>query len=164
MNKLNRIQHRAFIHALYSLLLGLLGGVLLIYSALDEIAIWPFGNWIWTLPGETSLWRALHVGPLLNGVMAIALVYLCSSFRLSAKACRHVSISTIVMVWGNGLFYLFRIWGNTRGLAIESQQFGIANWADVAAMIAASLAMITTFYAVFLLLIGAYKNLGEAHE
>ncbi len=146
-------QQKAILHALYSVMLGLLGGVFLIYSALGEVVVWPLGRWPWNLPGELSLWRALHTGPLLNGVLAIALVFVSRSLGANLRQARRIAYALIVMVWGNGLFYLSRIWGETRGLAVESQQFGSGNVADIIAMLSASLAMITTFYALIVLII-----------
>ncbi|MBB6520555.1 hypothetical protein [Pseudoteredinibacter isoporae] len=153
MTALSHDQYRAIVHGLYSVVLGLLGGVFLIYSALDEVAIWPFGAWSWLLPGDVSLWRAMHTGPLLNGVLAIVLVYVSHSLGASFKQARHIAYAVILMVWGNALFYVFRIWGETRGLAVESQQFGYGNLADFIAMCSASIAMVTTFYAVILLIV-----------
>lgn len=153
MKALSREQYQAVVHGLYSVLLGLLGGILLIYSALDEVALWPLGSWAWALPGEVSLWRALHTGPLLNGVLAIVLVYVSASLGATAARARRIAYALIMMVWGNGLFYVFRIWGQTRGLAVESQQFGDGNLADFVAMVSASLAMLATFYALTVLLV-----------
>ena len=158
MMAFSREQNKAIQHGLYSVMLGLLGGVFLIYSALDEVVIWPLGRWSWNLPGELSLWRALHTGPLLNGVLAIALVYVSQSLNASPKQARRIAYALIAMVWGNGLFYLSRIWGDTRGLAMESQQFGSGNFADLLAMFSASLAMITTFYALIVLIILGLKK------
>lgn len=151
MSDLTVPQTRVLTHSLYSLTLGLVGGICLIYSALNEVSIWQVGRWTWSLPGDVSLWRALHVGPLLNGVMAITLMYISRSLQANTQQANRIAYALILMVWGNGLFYVFRIWGNTRGLAVESLQFGAGNIADYVAMLAASLAMVTTFYAVFFL-------------
>ena len=51
------------------LLLGLVAGIMLIFSLLDAISLWPFPAWEVAIPGTSRGWQAAHVGGILNGVM-----------------------------------------------------------------------------------------------
>ena len=51
------------------LLIGLLAGIMLIFSLLDAVTLWPLPVWDISIPGTTRGWQAAHVGGILNGVM-----------------------------------------------------------------------------------------------
>jgi len=153
----------AQLHGLYhgslSILLGLISGVILIFSVLHEVAVWPGVSFPFSLPGDVSTWRGAHAGALLNGVMCLLLVFLVGRLTSDEKVIGRISYALILMVWGNGIFYIARAWGATRGLALESEKYGAGNVFDIVSMLAASIAMLTTFYAVIYFLILIKKKL-----
>lgn len=147
----------AQLHGLYhgslSILLGLISGIILIFSVLHEVAIWPGVSFPFTLPGDVSTWRGAHAGALLNGVMCLLMVFLVGKLTNDEKAIGRISYALVLMVWGNGIFYIARAWGATRGLAVVSEKYGSGNIFDMISILAASTAMLTTFYAVIYFLI-----------
>ena len=152
------LQRSAIAHGGMAIFIGLLSGIALTYSALSEVSLWPLYTTSWTMPGDTALWRAAHTGSILNGLMCILVALSLNYLNLSQRSTRNIVISLIVMVWGNIAFYLARIWGNNRGLALKSEQFGDGNIFDVLSMIPAFVAMLFTFYAVALLVFSAYHS------
>ena len=58
-------------HGLIILFLGLVGGFMLLFAVLGQISLSPiplaFG---YVIPGEPAQWRAVHVGNIMNGLMA----------------------------------------------------------------------------------------------
>lgn len=152
LNSLHRWQLIAFKHGLFSLLLGLITGVVLIFSVLGEVSLRPWLQSSLQIPGEVSIWRGAHAGALMNGVMCIVLSLGLPYLKPSEAQMQRVCLGLVIMVWGNGIFYVARAWGNTRGLAFDSLHFGGGNVADTLAIVAASVAMVSTFYAVIVML------------
>ena len=52
--------YRVIGHGLLVLLVGLVAGVMLIFSLLDAVTLWPLPAWEVTLPGSTRGWQAAH--------------------------------------------------------------------------------------------------------
>ena len=69
MQQNNKLRYLVIGNAMAVLLIGLLSGVMLIFSLLDAVTLWPFPEWKVTIPGSTRGWQAAHVGGILNGVM-----------------------------------------------------------------------------------------------
>ncbi|CAM3646766.1 hypothetical protein [Parendozoicomonas haliclonae] len=160
-------QLRAVIHGSLGIFLGLLAGVALTYSALGEIAIWPWVSIPVDMPGDVSLWRAAHVGSITNGLLCIALPLAFGVVKADGVSARRVCNALIFTVWGNIIFYFARIWGTNRGLALESERFGEGNFFDGLAMWPAFAAMLVTAYAVIKMILLARQALklgGVSHD
>ncbi|WP_153301741.1 hypothetical protein [Endozoicomonas arenosclerae] len=145
-------QRRAIYHGCIAILIGLLSGFGLMYNILSEIPLGPFANLPVDIPGEPSLWRGAHTGPILNGVFAIALALSLSLVSPDPKTARRISHALILTVWGNVIFYMARILGTNRGLAFHSEQFGQGNGFDILAFMSAGIAIFTGIYAIVKLL------------
>jgi len=77
-----RLQHLVIGNGLVVLLIGLIAGVMLIFSLLDAIALWPLPAWEVKVPGSTRGWQAAHVGGILNGVMVSGSALLMAKLEL----------------------------------------------------------------------------------
>lgn len=117
-------------HGLIILFLGLVGGFMLLFAVLGQISLSPiplaFG---YVIPGEPAQWRAVHVGNIMNGLMAIIFALLIPMLTLSEKATRFIAIGLVCTVWGNALFYIFGILTPNKGLSLGDNPVGEANWA-----------------------------------
>ena len=145
---IKRLQLRGLQHCLIVIFLGLMAGIALTYSALSEVVIWPFFSMPYEMPGDVALWRSAHVGPLLNGALAIVLLLALSLVDADLMSARRITCSLIFMVWANTVFYLIRIWGTNRGLALDSVRYGEGNMFDGIAMLPALIAIFISSYAV----------------
>ena len=65
----DRLAYLVIGHGMIVLFIGLLAGVMLIFSLLNAVTLWPLPAWEVTVPGSTRGWQAAHVGGILNGVM-----------------------------------------------------------------------------------------------
>ncbi|MEC8427120.1 MAG: hypothetical protein VXZ35_01745 [Pseudomonadota bacterium] len=158
MNTIKRQQLRAIIHGSLGIIVGLFSGVALTYSAVAEVSLWPLYTTDWQMPGDAALWRAAHSGSLMNGIMCIALTQALNLVNADGKSAAHICNALILMVWGNIIFYIARIWGTTRGLALKSEQYGEGNLFDAVALFPALVAMLTALYAVIKLIQLARSN------
>ncbi len=64
-----RLSYLVIGNCMLVLFIGLLAGLMLIFSLLDAVTIWPLPVWEVTVPGSSRGWQSAHVGGILNGVM-----------------------------------------------------------------------------------------------
>ena len=76
-----RLSYLVIAHGMTILLIGLAAGVMLIFSLLDAVTLWPLPVWEVSVPGTTRGWQAAHVGGITNGVMmaVVAIIMLNST-------------------------------------------------------------------------------------
>ncbi|CDO60294.1 Styrene oxide isomerase [Candidatus Phaeomarinobacter ectocarpi] len=134
-------------HGLIILFLGLVGGFMLLFAVLGQISLSPiplaFG---YVIPGDPAQWRAVHVGNIMNGLMAIIFALLIPLLTLSEKATRNIAIGLVCTIWGNALFYIFGILTPNKGLSLGDNPVGEANWA-------APIAFMPAFIVAFVLMV-----------
>ncbi|BFM16370.1 hypothetical protein R50073_25530 [Maricurvus nonylphenolicus] len=152
------LQLSSIFHGSAALLIGLLAGIGLTYSALGEISLWPIFSTPINMPGDIALWRAAHTGSITNGIACIAAGLSLNLLSLPLPTARRICFSLKIMVWGNIIFYIARLWGTNRGLALHSEQFGTGNMFDVASMLPAFAAIFFTFYAFVTLMLSSRKK------
>ena len=97
--------HRVVLHAIIVLSIGLIAGLMLAFSLLDAVNLWPLPVWEVTIPGSDRGWAAAHVGGILNGIMLIVLINLSVKLDLSERDFRLSAWSLIITGWGNTVFY-----------------------------------------------------------
>ncbi|MFT5072142.1 MAG: hypothetical protein ACI8V8_002116, partial [Chitinophagales bacterium] len=117
MKSLKQYQYLGIFHGTLTIFLGLLGGIGLTFAAIGEVSVWPFFKTSFTIPGELSLWRGAHTGPLMNGILCIVFAISLQLFANKTKYARNIVYAMIFTCWGNNLFYFFRIFSVNRGLA-----------------------------------------------
>ena len=151
MKTIKEFQYLGILHGAITIFLGLLGGIGLTFAAIGEVSVWPFFSTELRIPGEISLWRAAHTGPILNGVLCMVFS-LCLSFIASkVQNVRNVVYAMIFTCWCNSIFYFFRIFSVNRGLSMETELFGRGGFMDFISYIPALLAIPVTIYATLFL-------------
>ena len=145
-------------HAMAVLFIGLVAGVMLVFSLLDAVALWPFPTIAADIPGSTRGWQAAHVGGILNGVMIAGIALLMNALQLEGARARWVGWSMIVTGWGNTVFYWAGNVAANRGLSVVATPYGEGDLAGVLAFLGGGVAMILTFVAVAMLMMSAWQR------
>lgn len=157
-----RLEHLVIGNGLVVLLIGLIAGVMLIFSLLDAIALWPLPAWEVKVPGSTRGWQAAHVGGILNGVMVSGSALLMAKLELSGRRALWTGWGMIVTGWANTLFYWAGNFSANRGLSVGATPFGEGDLAGALAFLGGGAGMVFTFVAVILLARSAFEAAGRA--
>jgi len=152
----DRLAYLVIGHGMIVLFIGLLAGVMLIFSLLNAVTLWPLPAWEVTVPGSTRGWQAAHVGGILNGVMIAGVALLMGRLGLEGRAAGWVGWGMIVMGWGNTLFYWAGNLSANRGLSVSATPFGEGDLAGALAFLGGGVAMVFTFLAVGILARSAF--------
>lgn len=145
--------HLLLKHGLAALLVGLLAGFFLIFSMIGGMSLSPIPVLIaFELPGSPQGWRIVHLGMLLNGLMAIGLALLMRRVFLDSGQAFRVFAGVAIAVWGNFCFYIFGMFAPNHGVTLEANRLGEASMAGALAFFPALLGAITLIYAVSVLL------------
>ncbi len=147
----NRLAHLAIGHGMVVLFIGLVAGVMLVFSLLDAVELWPLPAWDVTVPGSTRGWQAAHVGGILNGVMIAVLALLMMKLELSGTPALWVGWGLIITGWGNTVFYWAGNFAANRGLSVGTTPFGEGDIWGALAFLGGGVAMFFTFALVFIL-------------
>ncbi|MBW2942258.1 hypothetical protein [Zhongshania aquimaris] len=140
-------------HGLAAILVSLVTGFVLIFSMLGGASLSPIPVLIeFTVPGSTAGWRTVHIGMMMNGIMAVALGCAMRAVYLNDTQGFRVFMGTIIAVWANFMFYLFGMFAPNRGLTLESNVLGEASLAGALAFFPALIGAVTLFYAVISML------------
>ena len=152
----DRLAYLAIGHGMIVLFIGLLAGVMLIFSLLNAVTLWPLPAWEVTVPGSTRGWQAAHVGGILNGVMIAGVALLMGRLGLEGRAAGWVGWGMIITGWGNTIFYWAGNLSANRGLSVGSTPFGEGDLAGALAFFGGGVAMFFTFVAVVILARAAF--------
>ncbi|CAA0111361.1 Styrene-oxide isomerase [Zhongshania aliphaticivorans] len=145
--------NRLIKHGLAAMLVGLFGGFLLGFSMVGGMSLSPVPVFFqFELPGSNAGWRILHVGTLMNGIMALAIGLVMRTVYLTDGRSRSIFICFALAIWGNFSFYLFGMFAPNHGLSIEANRLGEASIAGALAYIPAILAAVVSIWAVFVML------------
>jgi hypothetical protein len=146
-----KLAYLAIGHGMIVLLIGLLSGVILIFSLLDAVTLWPLPRWEVDIPGSTRGWQAAHVGGILNGVMIAGVSLLMLKLDLSGKRAFWVGWGMIITGWGNTVFYWAGNFAANRGLSVGETPFGQGDIAGALGFLGGGAAMVFTIIAVSIL-------------
>lgn len=123
--------------ALRKLMIG--NGALMIFAALvGGLGLWMFllgglipiapgVDWHFQLPGTAEGWARAHTGPVMNGLMVIAIAFCLPLLSFTAKWARIWGLIVVFDGWSNTAFYFFGNFAPNRGLSFTSNHFGEAN-------------------------------------
>jgi len=146
-----RLSYLVIANGMIVLLLGLVAGIMLIFSLLDAISLWPFPAWEVAIPGTSRGWQAAHVGGILNGVMIGGAGLLMQKLALTGRRDLLVGWGMIITGWANTLFYWAGNFSTNRGLSVGATPFGEGDLAGALAFLGGGTGMIFTFIAVAIL-------------
>lgn len=147
----SRLSYLVIANGMIVLLVGLIAGVLLIFSLLDAVTLWPLPAWEVTVPGSTRGWQAAHVGGILNGVMVAGAGLLMLKLALTGRRSLWVGWGMILTGWGNTIFYWAGNFSANRGLSVGATPFGEGDLAGAISFFGGGSAMVFTFIAVAIL-------------
>jgi len=150
--------NRLIKHGMTAMLVALLAGFGLMFFMLGGVSLWPLPAFIqWDLPGTVQGWRSLHLGMMMNGMMAVVLGIAGRSLAVTDHGSSIVSWGTIVAVWGNFCFYLFGMFAPNHGLTMGANRLGEASLAGSLAFLPAFIGVVTLPVALIVLL-GSKSN------
>ena len=148
----------ALINGMAVLFIGLLAGVMLVFSMLGGVGLWPLPIMEIELPGTTRGWSAAHVGGILNGLMIAVMAVLMRYLEITGKSAFWVGWGLIITGWGNTLFYWAGNVSANRGLSVSMTPYGPGDVAGALAFLGGGFAMIFTFIAVILVALAAWRT------
>ena len=157
-----RLTHLTICHGMLVLLIGLLAGIMLIFSLLEAVTLWPLPAWEVAIPGSTRGWQAAHVGGILNGVMIGVAALLVHHLGITGSRANWIGWGMIITGWANTIFYWAGNLSQNRGLSVGTTPFGEGDLAGALAFLGGGFGMLFTIIAVILLALSAYERFGDA--
>lgn len=140
-------------HGLLVMLVGLLGGGLHAVTVIGHLELWPLlGRTEWLPPGDTAAWSRTHTGPLMNGLLALAVAGVGGFIALSARQQRVLRVCLLLTLWGNTVGYFLAAIGGGRGL-----QFGVST-PNTATYLLFATAALAVLLALLLTLLGLHRQ------
>lgn len=145
--------HLLIKHGIAAMIVALLGGFMLTFEMLGGLSFSPLPIFIgMEMPGTVAGWKAVHLGMLMNGMMAIVLGLALRALAIDAKGSGVVAWCVLIAVWGNFCFYLFSMFGYNHGLSLGGNRLGEGNWAGAAAFLPAIVGAVTLLVALVVML------------
>jgi hypothetical protein len=143
-----------------AMLVALVGGFALTFSMIQGISLSPLPLFFdYQIPGSDRGWRILHLGMLMNGMMAIILGLALHWFAVTLRQSAWVAWGTIIAVWGNFMFYLFGMFAPNHGLSLGDNALGAGNLAGALAFLPALLGAVTLMVALVILLRAGFRQI-----
>lgn len=156
--RIKRYQALMLGNAALVVMVGFVSGFMLTFAVLGRIELWPLFAIDHQVPGSIHAWRAAHVGAITNGLLC-AMGAFSLPFVAEGRARQFVTYGLILMAWGNCIFYVFSVFGNTRGLSGgHVEGMGQSNIYDVFAYVSAVSAATVAIICMVLIAVGAFKN------
>lgn len=153
-----RLAYLTIGHGMIVLFIGLLAGIMLIFSLLDAVTLWPLPAWEVAIPGSTRGWQAAHVGGILNGVMIAGVALLMVYLDMEGRRAAWVGWGMIITGWANTVFYWAGNLAANRGLSVGETPFGQGDLAGALAFLGGGAGMIFTLIAVLLVARSAFEK------
>ena len=153
-----RLSKLAIANGMAVLFIGLMAGVMLIFSMLGGVGLWPLPIAEVNVPGTTRGWTAAHVGGILNGVMIATIAVLMHHLEMIGKAAFWVGWGLIITGWANTIFYWAGNISANRGLSVVATPYGSGDLAGAVAFLGGGFGMIFTFIAVALVALAAWEK------
>jgi hypothetical protein len=145
-----RLFYRVQLHAILVTTVGLIAGVMLVFSLLGSVTLWPLPTLAGEIPGSTRGWQAAHVGGVMNGIMLVAFGLLLPKLALSPARYTFAARGLVLVGWGNTVFYWAGNLAANRGLSMDDTPYGAADLAGALAFLGGGVAMIALFVLMFI--------------
>lgn len=154
----DRLTYLVIANGMFVILLGLIAGIMLIFSLLGAVTLWPLPAWEVQVPGSTRGWQAAHVGGIMNGVMIAGAALVMRVLSLSDRQVRWAGWGMIITGWANTVFYWAGNLAPNRGLSMEATPYGEANIWGAIAFLGGGSGMVFTIIAVTILATAALRQ------
>ncbi len=150
-------------HGLAVMLVGLLAGFGWAFALLGELRISPIPIvFMDSFPGDPVRWRSIHMGCLLNGIMALAFAGVLNLFSFTAKKGKLIAYSVLTAIWGNTVFYICNLFSANRSLSLGDNALGEANIFGAIGFIVAMIAAIALITLVIVLIRTPLRSRGPS--
>lgn len=153
-----RLAYLLMANGMLVLLIGLIAGIMLTFSLLDAVTLWPLPAWEVDIPGSTRGWQAAHVGGILNGVMLSGIALIMLKLELVGRDAYWVGWGMIITGWANTVFYWVGNLAANRGLSVESTPFGEGDIAGAIAFLSGGAGMVLAIVAVIILAVAGFRK------
>lgn len=153
-----RYQTLLFAHGALVLGIGLICGIVLIFSMLKGFVLWPILDIPYELPGSVRGWKAAHIGGICNGLLLIAIGVVLAKIPMSSGSSKFVFWSFIATAWGNTVFYWAGNFAANRGISAQSNAYGESDLSGVIAFVAGGSVMLFTIIATLLIALAAFRH------
>ncbi|HQS09594.1 MAG TPA: hypothetical protein PLK13_12295 [Xanthobacteraceae bacterium] len=147
-------------HGALMIFAALVGGVGLWVYLLGGFEIVPGYILSFQLPGSADGWQRAHTGPVLNGLMVIAIGFALPLLDFSARWSKILGWTIILDGWSNTGFYFFSNFSPNRGLAFGPSRVGPA---DIFSFLALAPAYLFGVLAMVALVVIGWRAIGGAH-
>lgn len=117
-------------HSFICIGIGLVGGMAWVIVLGGYLELWPIPPIELDLPESKEQWRNAHIGPIMNGIFALAIVGTSSLLSLTAKQSNVLFYALIIMLWGNTIGYQTSPFSSDRGLAATGDAMNIFCYAN----------------------------------
>ena len=144
-------------HGSVIMCIGLIAGIILIFSMLNGVVIWPIIDLAVDIPGSTRGWKTTHVGGLQNGMLLIGIALALPYIPMSYASQKFVFFSFVATGWGNTLFYWAGNFSQNRGLSVVGTPYGEGDIYGAIAYFAGGSVMLFTIAASLVLASGAFR-------
>lgn len=146
--------YRLIRHGLLVILVGLFCGFGLGFAINGEVGLSPIPiTFDYTMAAEPRAWRSAHVGAITNGLMSLLFAAVLPFLSLQTRAAQKVVTGTVIVIWGNTVFYVAALWAPNRGLSFGATDAGPGNLAGAIAYIPAVVAAVLLIWIVAYLII-----------
>ena len=141
------------------MIVGLLGGFAWTFALIEEVSLSPipvvFAD---SFPGDPANWRAVHIGCLMNGIMALAVAGVMPRFSLPTPAKARVTYSVIFAIWANTIFYFANLSAPNRSLSLGDNALGEASVAGAVGYTTAVIGAVVLIYALSVMLFSKQED------
>lgn len=144
--------------------MGLLAGLMLLFSMLEAVTLWPLPAWEVEVPGSTRGWVGAHSGGIMNGILVAGSSWLLIQSNVKGARAKWVAWGLIITGWANTVFYWAGNLSSNRGISVGDTPFGEGDIFGAIAYLTGGTGMIFTFVAVSILALGAIEQVRKGPQ
>jgi hypothetical protein len=145
-------------HGVLMIFAALVGGLGLWMFLLGGFELFPGHIWSFQLPGTEAGWQRAHIGPVMNGLMVIAIGFALPLLDFNEKTSRLLGWIIVLDGWSNVGFYFFGNLATNRGLAFGASRLGPSDIFSVLALAPAYLFGVLAMIALAMIGLRALKG------
>lgn len=153
----HQLQYRMAGHGILMIFSTLVFGVFLWMNLVGGFEIVPGYILEFNVPGTPEGWARAHTGPVLNGVMVIAVAFVLPMLDFEERTAKILGYIVVLEGWANVNFYFFGNFAQNRGLSFGDSRLGPGDFYGVLALGPAYLFGVLALGAMFIIGWRAFK-------
>ncbi len=157
-----RLRYSLIGHGSLVMIVGLIAGIILVFSMVEGIRLWPFIDMDMAIPGSPRGWQAAHVGGMMNGLMMILMAMCVARLRVSAGQMRYIFWAFVVTGWANTIFYWCGNLSMNRALSVVGNRFGEGDIFGAIGYLAAAPAIVLIILGFWVIMKSSFSNARNA--